>query len=382
MGLLKIKLGEFIVDNNRKNRDGRLGIDKVRGITKDKLIRETSKALVDDKTARKFYVVAPQGFVYNPRTDRMGGVCATAMNDTDEELLFSFNNVAFDMLPSAHTSLLPRYLYMYFNRSEFDRYVRFHSWGSATQLFTIDDMKAVEILLPPIEVQRKYVAIFESILANQRSYELGLRDLKISCDALVEKLMREVPSEPIGSLIELSDERNRMGRFDSGAVRGISTAKQFIETVAKLDGVNLGSYRIVKPDEYAYVADTSRRGDKISLAFNDTNETYITSAINTVFRVSEGGRRKLLPGYLMLFFGREEFDRYTRFCSWGSARETFNWDEMCNVRIPLPDISVQRYAVSLYQTWRAHSEINERLKSQLKEISPVLIRGSIEEASS
>lgn len=219
------------------------------------------------------------------------------------------------------------------------------------------------------------------MLANQRSYERGLNDLKISCDAFVEKLMYEVPNEPIGPYIEQSDERNRAGRFGSDAVRGISTAKQFIETVAKLDGVNLGNYRVVKPNEFAYVADTSRRGDKISLAFNDASETYITSAINTVFRVREEARSQLLPAYLMLFFGRTEFDRYARFCSWGSARETFGWDEMCDVRIPLSDVSTQRCVVGLYQAWRTRSEINKRLKSQLKEIAPVLIRGSIEEAS-
>ena len=83
----------------------------------------------------------------------------------------------------------------------------------------------------------------------------------------------------------------------------------------------------------------------------------------------------------MLFFGRSEFDRYARFNSWGSARETFDWAEMCDVRIPLPDITVQRYAVELYQAWRTRLAINERLKSQLKNICPILIRGSIEEAS-
>ena len=83
----------------------------------------------------------------------------------------------------------------------------------------------------------------------------------------------------------------------------------------------------------------------------------------------------------MLFFGRAEFDRYARFNSWGSTRETFDWADMCDVRIPLPDIEVQRYAVDLYQAWRMRLSINERLKAQLKDICPILIRGSIEEAS-
>lgn len=154
-----------------------------------------------------------------------------------------------------------------------------------------------------------------------------------------------------------------------------------IETNANLTGVNLGNYKIICPDELAYVADTSRRGEKISIALNETDDTYITSAINTVFHVKKSAGQKLLPGYLMLFFGRSEFDRYARFNSWGSARETFDWAEMCDVRIPLPDIAVQRYAVELYQAWRTRLAINERLKAQLKDLCPILIRGSIEEAS-
>lgn len=276
--------------------------------------------------------------------------------------------------------LYPNYLYMCFNRSEFDRLARFNSWGSARETFSWKDFCDVEFDLPPIEIQRKYAAIYESVLANQRSYEQGLNDLKKSCDTLVEKLMREVPSEPIGPYIEQSDDRNSRG-FGRDTVRGLSIDKQLIQTKAKLDGVSLSSYKVIEPGHLVYVPVTSRNGGKISVALNDTDETYITSSINTVFRVREEARSQLLPAYLMLFFGRTEFDRYARFCSWGSAREAFGWDEMHDVRIPLPDISVQQSVVDFYQAWRTRSEINERLKIQLKEIAPVLIRGSVEEAS-
>lgn len=193
--------------------------------------------------------------------------------------------------------------------------------------------------------------------------------------------MRELCHEAIGPYIEQCDDRNSKGDFDTDAVRGLSISKQLIETKANLDGVNLCNYKVIAPGAVAYVPVTSRNGEKISIALNESNETNITSAINTVFRVKKSAEQKLLPGYLMLFFGRSEFDRYARFNSWGSARETFDWAEMCDVCIPLPDIAVQRYAVELYQAWRTRLAINERLKSQLKDICPILIRGSIEEAS-
>ena len=89
---------------------------------------------------------------------------------------------------------------------------------------------------------------------------------------------------------------------------------------------------------------------------------------------------KLLPNYLMLYLTRSEFDRYARFCSWGSARETFDWEEMCNIEIPIPDISVQQAIADIYQVYIARKRINEQLKEQVKSICPILIKGSINEA--
>ena len=89
----------------------------------------------------------------------------------------------------------------------------------------------------------------------------------------------------------------------------------------------------------------------------------------------------MLPQYLMLFFTRTEFDRYARFNSWGSARETFDWPEMCNVQIPMPDITVQKAIADIYTTYINRKRINEQLKARIKDICPILIRGSLEEST-
>ncbi len=375
MGLTR--LGALISRSNVRNDGGEYGIDDVRGMSVEKKFIPT-KADMRGVSLRPYKVVRPKWFSYVTVTSRNSGKLTLAYNDSGETYLVSGTYEVFSV--ANENQLDPRYLFLLINRGEFDRLARFNSWGSARETLSWEDFCDVELDLPPIEIQRKYAAIYESMLANQRSYEQGLNDLKTSCDALVEKLIREVPSGPIGPYIEQSDGRNSRG-FGKDAVRGLSIDKQLIQTKAKLDGVSLSGYKVVEPDYLAYVPVTSRNGGKISVALNDTDETFITSSINTVFRVREEARSQLLPAYLMLFFGRTEFDRYARFCSWGSARETFGWDEMCDVRIPLSDVSTQRCVVGLYQAWRTRSEINKRLKSQLKEIAPVLIRGSIEEAS-
>ena len=79
-------------------------------------------------------------------------------------------------------------------------------------------------------------------------------------------------------------------------------------------------------------------------------------------------------------FNRSEFDRYARFHSWGSARETFTWDDLIKVKLPIPDINVQRSILDIYNCYRKRKEINEKLKEQIKNICPILIKGAIEEA--
>lgn len=378
MELNKANLWHYIELVERPNSESVYGIDDVRGVNNQKLMIRT-KADVSSRDFTKFQIVMPGEFFFNHRTSRNGSKFSITYNYDDVPHIVTEDYVVFRV--ANESKLCPGWLYLYVCRAEYDRYVIQNSWGSSTEFFNWEDFCATEILLPPIEVQRKYVAIYEAMLANQRAYERGLDDLKLACDALVEKLMQELRHEAIGPYIEQSDARNNARVYGEKDVRGLSVSKCIIETNANLTGVNLGNYKIICPDELAYVADTSRRGEKISIALNETDNTYITSAINTVFRVKKSAEQKLLPGYLMLFFGRSEFDRYARFNSWGSARETFDWAEMCDVRIPLPDIAVQRYAVELYQAWRTRLAINERLKSQLKDICPILIRGSIDEAS-
>lgn len=374
----RARLGDLLELIERPNVSAHYGIEDVRGVNNQKLMIRT-KADVSARDLSKFQVVEPGDFFFNHRTSRNGSKFSITYNYDDAAHIVTEDYVVFRVADEDRLS--PGWLYLYVCRAEYDRYVIQNSWGSSTEFFNWEDLCDTEIELPPIAIQRKYATIYEAMLANQKAYEQGLDDIKLACDAIVEKLMREAPQTCIGPYIEQSDARNRDGLYRENDVRGLSVNKCVIETNASLKGVNLNNYKVLMPGEISYAADTSRRGDKISIAMNETDETYITSSINTVFRIKSEFSETLISSYLMLFFGRSEFDRYARFNSWGSARETFDWAEMCDVRIPLPDIAVQRHVVELYQAWRKRLEINDRLKSQLKDICPILIRGSIEEAS-
>ena len=141
-----------------------------------------------------------------------------------------------------------------------------------------------------------------------------------------------------------------------------------------MEGVPLGNYKIVRPKEFAFVTVTSRNGEKISLAYNDSQEDYLVSATYEVFRVITDD---LLPEYLYLWFLRPEFDRYARFHSWGSARETFNLDDMKRVCIPIPDKSIQQAIVDIYKCAKESKAISSEAEKLRKAVAPALIQKAI-----
>lgn len=374
MGLTKYRLGDLINPADERNSSGIYGLADLKGISIKKIFIET-KADMTNVSLTPYILVRPDSFAYVTITSRNGEKITIAHNDTENTYIVSSSYNVFYV--SRSDLLNSDYLYMYFNRPEFDRYARFNSWGSAREAFSWDDMCDISIDLPPLPVQEKVVAVYNAMLANQRAYESGLEDLKLTCDAYVERLRRELPHTAIGEYIQQSDERNSRG-ITVESVRGLAVSKAMIDTKANMDGVSLKNYKVVPPKHIAYVPDTSRRGDKISLGFNGTYETYLVSSISTVFGTDS---EQLLPEYLMLFFTRSEFDRYARFHSWGSAREAFSWDDMREVKIPIPDITVQQSIVNIYNAYLTRREINEKMKVQIKDICPILIKGSLEEAS-
>lgn len=180
----------------------------------------------------------------------------------------------------------------------------------------------------------------------------------------------------IGEFIEQYDKRNSDGQLKLNSVKGISTEKSFIDTKADMNGVSLSSYKVVDTHTFCYVPDTSRRGDKMAIALNRGNVQLLVSSIYTTFKSKDTSR--LLPEYLFMYFNRPEFDRYARFNSWGSAREVFTMDDMNDVRIPIPDIKVQREIANIHKCYIERQRIAEALKEQIKNICPILIKGSLE----
>lgn len=364
MALSKYKLGELI-KQRREKYDGSEELP-IRGVAREGFISPKQ----DGADLSIYNVYYLNDFVFNPARMELNSI---ALNMFWNKAICSSLYEIFYVIRT--DLLLPEYLNLFIKRDEFARKCWFEAVGSARNYFRVADLSEFNIELPDLPTQQKYVDIYNAMVANQQAYERGLDDLKLVCDGYIEDLRRQMPCEKIGRHLVESDRRNTIG-LTVDAVRGLSTSKEMISTKADINGVGLDSYKVVEPRQIAYVPDTSRRGEKVSLGFNNTNEEFLVSSIYVVFGTQ---KEFFLPEYLMMFFIRSEFDRYARFNSWVSARETFDWNEMCNIQIPIPDIKIQQAIVDVYNVYTKRKEINEQLKNQIKDICPILIRGSLEE---
>lgn len=369
MGLNKHRIGNLIKVIDERNS---FGITDFYGLNINKEFMPTV-ANTEGLDESNYKVVRKDRFVFSGMQTGRDECIRISMYLLDKPIIVSPAYTTFEIV--ATEIVLPTYFFMLFLSKERDRLGWFYSDGSIRSNLDWDRFCDIELNLPDLPTQQKYVDIYKAMVANQQSYERGLEDLKLVCDGYIEDLRRNLPCEKIGQYLVESDQRNESG-LSVDFVRGLSTNKEMILTKANMNGVGLDGYKTVAPGQIAYVPDTSRRGDKISLGFNDTNDTYIVSAIYTVFGTNT---EYLIPEYLMLFLTRSEFDRYARYNSWGSARETFDWEEMCNVQIPIPDIKVQKAIAEVYAAYTVRKQINEQLKAQIKDICPILIKGSLEE---
>ena len=367
MMMKKYKLGELIELTDERNSSGRYSLEDVKGISTEKNFIET-KANMDGVSLDSYKVVNFRDFAYVPDTSRRGDKIALAFNNNSRSVLISSIYTTFKC--NRLDLLIPEFLYMYFSRPEFDRYSRFNSWGSARETFSWEDFCDIDITLPSIEQQRKYVDVYLALQNNLASYQSKVEELKLVCDGYIEELRRKIPCEKIGEYIERYSEKNIDKSIDD--VVGLSTEKRFRVAQSRVNRNELGGYKIVHPLDIAYVP-TTDTWKVLAFAVNHFGKDVVVSPIYEVFKTTG----KLESDYLAIWLKREEFDRYARYNSWGSARENFTFDEMKEVRIPIPDISVQREIVNIHQCYIERQRIAEALKEQLKNICPVLIRGSL-----
>lgn len=356
----KVRLGDYIIQRREKNNNYNIPI---RGVSRDGFIRPKQ----EDADKSLYNVFYKNDFVFNPARMEVNSI---ALNTTLDKAICSS---LYEVFYVNNTNiLLPEYLNLYLKREEFARYCLYDAIGSARNYFRISNMQDIQIPLPSIDTQKELVAVYNGLQKIALKNEALIKPLEESCHAFVANCKEKYKSVRLGDYIEECDKRNTDGKLTLDDVRGISTEKTFIDTKANMTGVSLSSYKVISSKEFVYVSDTSRRGDKIALALNRSEKPILVSSIYSVFRsINEN---ILLPEYLFLLLCRTEFDRYSRFNSWGSARETFDFSELQRVQIPLPPKEIQQSIVSVYNCLEETKRIARTARELMKNLCPALIQ--------
>ena len=370
MALTKYKLGYLIEPCDERNYDGIYTLDDIKGISTGKEFIDT-KANMDGVSLSSYKVVKNQEFAYVADTSRRGEKIAIAFNDAGKAVLISSIYTVFRV--SKSNLLSSDYLFMYFNRPEFDRYARFNSWGSARETFDWDTMCDIDIELPDLPTQQKYVDIYKAMVANQQCYERGLDDLKLTCDACIDMLGDCYRA--VGDFVEKNQKKNQDRKFTKAEVKGFNNDGQFIKPMRLFSG-DVAKCTILQKNDFVYNLRVNSTIERLSIAINESSDIIVSPDYESFYVAKDD---ELYPYYLYMLLQRESFAKKVLYVSFGSSTTYFRFNNLCEIKIPVPEYSKQVNIATIYRTYKERWMINEQLKAQIKDICPILIRGSFEE---
>lgn len=357
-----VKLGSFIEQLYEKNSDKKYGESEAIGVNIDKEIRPM-KGHLDNKNFESFFVVRPCSFVYNPRGSRKLGL---GYNDTQYTYITTFNNVIFHIKDDIKV-LNPLFLFLYLSRKEWDRKAEYMSWGSSTEVFSWNTLCDIEIPLPSLSEQQKVVNAWKAFREIKEQNEAKAAPLMQLCQSYIQELKHKYPAQEIGPYIEESNERNVDSKYGVEELRGVTSEGIFDTSKAKTDGLNFLPYKVVHNGEFAYNPSRINLG---SIAMLD-EDISIISPMYIVFKLNN---QEIHPQYLSIWFRRTEFQRSTLFYASGSVRDTFDFNEMKRVRIPLPPLNVQRAIVNIYKCANEAKQIAAEADRLSREVCPALLQ--------
>lgn len=369
MKLTKCRIGDCVEVYNEACGIPDLTVDDVSGVNRDKEFFEPSKQVGGDTS--KYKVVPPKYFACNLMHVGRDRLLPIALNHTKKNKYVSPAYTVFSIKEG--TNLLRDYFFMMLKSDERDRYFWFHTDSSVRDGMSWDEFCDLTFKLPTVELQQKYVDVYVSMLENQKSYERGLEDLKLTCDAYIEDLRRKMPCEKIGSYIQECNEKNEGNEIT--LFQGVNVDHIFTDPKRVAEDSENGS--IVRTGQFAFNKVMKANRTKLPIAYREDADCVVSNSYQ-VFEIID--KKKLNPKYLLLWFNRNETQRYAGFISFGTTRDIFTFEDMGEIAIPIPAIDIQQDVVDIFTVFQKRSEINERLKAQIEDLCPILIKGSIEEA--
>ena len=358
-----VQLGDYISPRRENNSSLKYGVDLIEGVNSDGEFQPT-KALTDNINLKPYKVVRHGDIVYNPSRLNIGSL-AYRIGDM---CIVSHLYQVFYIKKEFQSVLSAEFLTLYLRRNEFYRYVDYDNFGSQRAEYNLNKLSELLIPLPSPDEQQKVVNVWRAFREIKEQNEAKAAPLMQVCQSYIQELKHKYPMQEIGLYIHRIDERNSDNQIKE--VRSVSVSKYFNETNAKVDKNNLSNYKIVRENQISFVQTTGNE-KCLCAAINHLGFPIVVTSVNEVFETDE---KYLLADYLHLIFRRAETDRYVRFNSWGSARETFTWEDMIRFSIPLPPIEIQRAIVNIYKCANEAKQIAEEADRLSREVCSALLQ--------
>lgn len=369
MKLTRYRIGDFVEVYNEACGINNLTINEVSGVNRDKEFFEPAKQVGDDTS--KYKIVPPNYFACNLMHVGRDKLLPIALNHTKKIKYVSPAYTVFTL--KDEKKLLIEYFFMMLKSDERDRYFWFHTDSSVRDGMSWEDFCDLVFDLPSIDIQQKYVDVYISMQKNQQSYENGLEDLKLACISSIENLKKNTKKESILPYITERNEKNILVEYKD--LIGVGN-DGFIVPRGSRDESTFYKCNIFYPRDFVYNPSVISKG---AIVLNTHfKEPKICTEEYIVFYVND--ENKLVPEYLFLWLKREETGRYMDFMNIDSVRNRVYFRDLENIEIPIPNIDIQRSIADMFRAYNERKILNERLKTHIKYLCPILIRGSIEEA--
>lgn len=177
------RLGDYIREVNVRNRD--LAVTELLGVSIQKVFMPSIANTIGTDMAT-YKIVKKGQFGYGPVTSRNGDKVSIALLTEYENAIVSQAYTVFEVVD--RELLLPEYLMMWFRRTEFDRYARFKSHGSAREIFGWGEMCDTLLPIPSTEIQREIVTEYEALSRRITINEQLCEKLESTASALYRKM--------------------------------------------------------------------------------------------------------------------------------------------------------------------------------------------------
>lgn len=363
------RIGDYIQLVDNRNKD--LAVTNLLGININKNFMP-SVANTSETDLSKYKVIQKRQFAYSAMQVGRDETIRIALYEDEQPAIIS---PAYLVIESKDTEeLLPEYMMMWFHRPESDRYGWFISDSSVRASLEWERFCEIQIPIPDITEQEKFVALYNALLNNQKIYQNSLDDLQLICNASMDKLKKSKKHQPLDELVQLVDNRNQNAKVNN--LLGINVDKVFMPSKANVGETDLSKYKIVQKEQFAYSAMQVGRDETVRVVLYSFDKPAIISPAYLVFEVID--KKVVLPEFLMLWFYRPEFNRYGWFISDSSVRASLEWERFKEIRVPVPDIEIQEAIVTIYHTLQTRKRINQQLKKTIKPLCPVLLKGVVE----